>query len=103
MEEERFVWSIWRTQVSTLNWIKRGREAEMKGQQTNLTQEGKGGISKLPKNQESNVLFPVNLVCSGGMKGHWVGGAVWLFCLSKEIGERLLPLEREEIGKNTGI
>ena len=43
MEEERFVWSIWRTQVSTLNWIKRGREAEMKGQQTNLTEEGKGG------------------------------------------------------------
>ena len=27
MEEERFVWSIWRTQVSTLKWIKLGREA----------------------------------------------------------------------------
>ena len=49
MEEERFVWSIWRTQVSTLNWIKRGREAEMKGQQTNLTQEGKGGDLKIAK------------------------------------------------------
>ena len=28
MEEERFVWSIWRTQVSTLNWIKPGREGD---------------------------------------------------------------------------
>ena len=28
MEEERFVWSIWRTQVSTLNWIKSGREGD---------------------------------------------------------------------------
>ena len=102
MEEERFVWSIWRTQVSTLNWIKRGREAEMKGQQTNLTQEGKGGDLKIAKKSGEYCIIPRQ---SGLL--WWderaLGGAVWLFCLSKEIGERLLPLEREEIGKNTGI
>ena len=80
---------------------KAGKGGRNEGRQTNLTQRGVG-LKIATTNLESG-LFPVNLVCSGGMKGHWVGGAVWLFCLSKEIGERLLPLEREEIGKNTGI
>ena len=47
MEEERFVWSIWRTQVSTLNWIKSGREGDRNERGDNLDKWGK--ISKFPQ------------------------------------------------------
>ena len=68
MEEERFVWSIWRTQVSTLKWIKLGREAGR--ELANMTGE-----------KISNYPFGYFFI---GMR---VEG-VWLLlvCLSKEIG-----------------
>ena len=73
MEEERFVWSIWRTQVSTLKWIKLGREAGR--ELANMTGE-----------KISNYPFGYFFI---GMR---VEG-VWLLlvCLSKEIEGMTCP------------